>query len=106
MDLQQLEADLIELQRRYLEWNTPISRMKEETWKLRHQGSYTEADQVRDMQAIYRQQLALYDPDQAEYPVREALLAAYISGSNDERAAIRIMVAKLWRAPYMLFDYI
>lgn len=105
-DLHTLEADLTELQRLYEVWHAPIVQMEQETWRKRHAGVYTEADQVRDIEAIYRQQLVLYNPAQAESAVREALLAAYVDGDDADRAAMRMMVARLGRAPYMLMDYI
>jgi hypothetical protein len=107
IDLQGLVAEFTHLGERYREWHSPIVAVDQESWRKVHKEfGYTLEDKARDMNAVFEQQLDLYNPYQAEVPARERLLALYQAATPEEQALIRAAMAKLFYAEHVLYRYI
>jgi hypothetical protein len=106
MDLERLDAQLTELQRRYQEWTIPLHQASEETRLKLNRDGYTEADRARDMEATYQKQLALYNPKEAETPVLEELLTSYVKMTAEERDVLQAITGKGWHTSGMLMAHI
>jgi hypothetical protein len=94
INLQKLEADLRELERREQQWNTAIYNMIENTRHKVGQDGYTEENREREIEAFYRQHRANYDPRLAERPLLNQVISVYESVSPEERTAIRDIFGK------------
>lgn len=107
MDFQKLEADLRELQARYQQWRAPIRRAWEDIHgKVGQHDGYTKVDAKREADAVYRQQLAVYNPRLAILPLLNEVFSVYEVVSSEERAAIRDIFGKFYHASGSLMSYI
>jgi len=94
MDLAKLEADIHELERRYKQWDANLVCLIEDRLRTLEGETYTEADRKREINILYRQQLAVYNPRLAERPLLNEVIAAFPSLPADEREATRNIFAK------------
>jgi hypothetical protein len=94
MDLEKLEAGLREVQDRREQLNRTIRPEYEKREHKVGQDGYSAEDLKREMKAIYREQVANYNPRLVERPLLNEAIAAYEVVSAEERSAIRDIFGK------------